>query len=1087
MKIVGETLQKWALELTQGPARKWGFGLIFSGAKIAGGAWFFLGAAVLSTPLGVAALATGALTAVAGLIALLHWDTLVTIYRNKAVLARWTMATAENFVEDALFAVVLPTFALEVLKVAGFGNGLILSGITLGGLVASKLLVSQAKEHQAQMGTYRFLAVLTVGASLAFIPSMGLWLHPSLALALPLVFLMKYLYQPIRSRMRALLQVSIKNDPEADKRSEDIYGLMSLVEVIAAGAGGLAFSWLFHHSAPGSVLFDILGADAAMKSVTIVLAAMSAVYLLGLHWVKGQLLKPGQKTFAADPKLAEAMATESKYDLNANLAAMGLGPAAERVEEAAISEDRPTVVILSPPSKHKLSMAVEGGRQSAGDVHIVSDPSFLIQETHADGRTTLLLKKGVTFTEDGKAEIVEYKVPRKVRYFANYYTLGANDRADGVPYEHNLDVPQSSSLQLEAVTNDKLVTRLLMAARGVAVPVTLALLMPQHALAGKVDQSGPGMQMAKIEGADSVRESVLAYLDNFKGSEIVVKPSGPQFHSGRGVKFFTKDQREEIVKHALDLAGDSMMTQDGAVLVDERVPSVPIDRDRKMETTLRVLVARAPWGGAETTGVFARVGPWGKPTTAEAADPRDNATVDSWPGLLKEWVAAGRMTEAEAKALDAKVQAMGPAAFDAIDRGERERVRNPGEPYQAQTDLIGLDVMIARRADGTLEPVVIEINDHDSGGQFNLEYGLKEGNGHSALLVGTWLARARRDALKGKRIVLVGAGYPGNSGYQGKRLFFERAKELGVKIVLVDKPGSWAAEYADEYIPVDTEKPKEALAAAKKKLQRSARKNGKLDGITTFWEDDVMLTSKLASSLGLKYHSEETAEAARNKYALRLMMQQAGVLSPRFVVVKSREQLNAALHTPQGAEPFPFPAVLKPARGAAAQGVFKVTTPGEAFAAYDKVMADIDPANDAIFKQGREILLDEYLDGREGDSDVVWQNGKMAYFSLTDNWPTREPYFLATGSSMPSRLLNAKEQAEVRKLVEDTLKAIDASDGVFHVEFKYTSMGARIIEVNARPGGVYVVPWNEIVNGVDLAEMLFATAAGVPAVPYVPA
>ena len=41
--------------------------------------------------------------------------------------------------------------------------------------------------------------------------------------------------------------------------------------------------------------------------------------------------------------------------------------------------------------------------------------------------------------------------------------------------------------------------------------------------------------------------------------------------------------------------------------------------------------------------------------------------------------------------------------------------------------------------------------------------------------------------------------------------------------------------------------------------------------------------------------------------------------------------------------------------------------------------------------------------------------------------------------------------------------------------------------MNARPGGVYVVPWNEAVHGVDLAEMLFLTAAKIPAVPYKPA
>ena len=51
---------------------------------------------------------------------------------------------------------------------------------------------------------------------------------------------------------------------------------------------------------------------------------------------------------------------------------------------------------------------------------------------------------------------------------------------------------------------------------------------------------------------------------------------------------------------------------------------------------------------------------------------------------------------------------------------ENNSARKDGEPYQAQTDMIGLDVMIERRG-GKLVPVVIEVNDHDAGGQYNLD------------------------------------------------------------------------------------------------------------------------------------------------------------------------------------------------------------------------------------------------------------------------------------------------------------------------------------------------------------------------------
>ncbi len=54
--------------------------------------------------------------------------------------------------------------------------------------------------------------------------------------------------------------------------------------------------------------------------------------------------------------------------------------------------------------------------------------------------------------------------------------------------------------------------------------------------------------------------------------------------------------------------------------------------------------------------------------------------------------------------------------------------------------------------------------------------------------------------------------------------------------------------------------------------------------------------------------------------------------------------------------------------------------------------------------------------------------------------------------------------------------------GVFHVECKYTSRGARLIEVNCRMGGGPVRDTNLLVWGVDLVEEhLMACAGGLGA------
>lgn len=1018
-----------------------------------------------------------------------NWATAKIILGNKAILARSSMATMENFVEDALFAVVLPTFAIDILKVGAFGNGLLLSAITAGGLVASMFLMKRIQNLQKKHGTYKVLAGLTAVAALAFVPSIGLWLVPSLFLAIPAVFMMKLMLQPLRSRMRALLQTEIKNDPKAAPHADDIYSLMTFIEVIAAGAGGLAFAWLFHHSMPGSALALALGALAPMKLITVTLFAMGFVYLGGLRWVKAQLSKPSQAVHKSpegnEAKMLERLAVSLKEN--------GLPEYKTATVAGAASEDLPTVAVLAPSSRHKIALAREGGRQGGGDFHLVLDASWLIQETYPDGRTKLLVKKGVTFDAAGQATVVDYEVPRRVRYFADYFTLGANDRDDGDVFERNLDVPQSNSLQLEKVVNDKLGTRLILAAGGVAVPATLALLMPLHHLAGRPMGAQGTVQVASMPAAESreaeVGRLVDDYLKAFTGEELVVKPSGPQFHSGRGVKFFKKSERDAIVAHALALAVDAQMTEDGAVLLDERVDSAPLDRGgRKMETTGRILAARTPWGGTATTGMFARVGPWGKPTTAEAADPRDNATVEPMEKLFAEWRRAGLIDERGARELDAQMRKTGADALAAIAAYEKTFERKDGEPYQAQSDMIGLDVMIERRG-GKLVPVIIEVNDHDSGGQYNLDQMHPERSGeHSREWVATMLQRARRDALKGKRIVIVGAGY------EGKRPIFERARELGVDIILVDSPKSWANDprYISELIPTDNTKPAEALTAARKKLRRSARKNGRLDGITTFWEDDVVLTADLAKELGLPYHSPDASRTARSKFETQAVLALKGVPAARQQRLrnlstakdaKAREAMLASFRAT--AAKVGFPAVIKPVSGAAAIGTEKVSSLEEAVAAYERISGIINPNTDAIFANNSDLLLMQYLDGHEYDVDLVMVDGKPVFQSLTDNKPTAEPSFLATGSRLPS-ILSAGQQKESVDQAIASAQALGLTDGVIHMEGKYTSEGSRLIEANARMGGTYVHDWIKTVWGVDLAEEGLMAAARIPGRPFMP-
>jgi len=406
--------------------------------------------------------------------------------------------------------------------------------------------------------------------------------------------------------------------------------------------------------------------------------------------------------------------------------------------------------------------------------------------------------------------------------------------------------------------------------------------------------------------------------------------------------------------------------------------------------------------------------------------------------------------------------------------------------------------------------------------------------------------RLRRHAIKGAVVAFVTAGY------SGKRFIFEKAKELGVRAIILDASDSWAQllveeGVAEKFVPIDFSDADTVFEQCLKGVKGAAAAMGgaAIDGVTTFCELAVPLVSRLAEALGLPANSPASVDAARDKYMTRAAMAQAGLPTPR----------NSRVSTPADIEPaglhVGFPAVIKPVSGAASIGVVRVNDMAALHEAYHRVARDMSRARvvaGALVEGGDEgeeeeeaaaleaaaeaaaaataaaaaaaakadggdgapplppaaakaraatpsktgasawikveLMLEEYLDGPEVDCDLVLSQGQCVYGAVTDNWPTVEPYFNETGSNCPS-LLPRDQQRALLDLSVASVRALGLKEGVFHVEAKMTTRGARLIEVNCRMGGGPVRDTNLLVWGVDLVEEHLMTAAGIPARPTI--
>lgn len=305
---------------------------------------------------------------------------------------------------------------------------------------------------------------------------------------------------------------------------------------------------------------------------------------------------------------------------------------------------------------------------------------------------------------------------------------------------------------------------------------------------------------------------------------------------------------------------------------------------------------------------------------------------------------------------------------------------------------------------------------------------------------------------------------------------FKIARDMGYRVVVIDSIRSGGRELAKEglidlFSPLElSEKPE---TAAEQCLACLRDLGEKVVGVVTFMEMAVYTTSLVAKSMGLPGLPPESVVKAREKDRLREAMKYAGLPNVKCFAIKARTEILRAVSE------VGFPSVLKPVIGADSLGVKRLDDLVDLEKAYLEsvdvvsrleVSSGYLTASDCVKSKSLlpvEFLLEEYLEGPEVDVDIVLKNGNSFYCGLSDNGPTKEPYFTETYGLFPS-LLPQRDQDALTSLSLECLKTLGFTHGVFHVEAKLTSAGPRIIEVNARMGGGPIREMHLHVRGVDL-------------------
>lgn len=311
-----------------------------------------------------------------------------------------------------------------------------------------------------------------------------------------------------------------------------------------------------------------------------------------------------------------------------------------------------------------------------------------------------------------------------------------------------------------------------------------------------------------------------------------------------------------------------------------------------------------------------------------------------------------------------------------------------------------------------------------------------------------------------------------STGGPKKVFIFQRLRELGCHITIFNDERNWAVQYSDDFVVVNRSDYQECL-----RVLKEVSKKRKIDGIITFWNDDVLLVSKLAADMGLIGLPYDKAKLCKNKFLFREMCKQYGIPTPKYSYVRSPEDLQKVKDT------FQFPVVAKPAWGDSSSYVVKVDAIEELEPTIEYIRTNnVSEKNiydsTISLSEEKQILIEEYIDGEEVDVNGIIQNGRLKIYSVADNDKTEEPFFIETGFSMPSNLPEDEQKSLVDQ-IDRIFEVLGIQNACFQFEAKSTDNGPVPIELNLRMGGDEAYFFTKNVWGVDIIENYVKMVMGI--------
>lgn len=299
-------------------------------------------------------------------------------------------------------------------------------------------------------------------------------------------------------------------------------------------------------------------------------------------------------------------------------------------------------------------------------------------------------------------------------------------------------------------------------------------------------------------------------------------------------------------------------------------------------------------------------------------------------------------------------------------------------------------------------------------------------------------------------LLILSPGYPSEMPH-----FVKGAAEAGARVWGIgDQPESMLPEMSraalSGYLQVPSLWREDKVVEAVRSWSSAPR----FDRVECLWEPGMLLAARVREAVAAPGLSVADTVPFRDKEAMKLKLDQAGIRTPRHFRASSMADCW------DYAKEIGYPLILKPIDGAGSADTYRVEDSTQLRAVLPKL------------RHVAQVSVEEFVDGEEYTFDTITINGSIAYYNIA--WYRPRPLVARTNEWISPQVV-ALRQVDHPKLRDGiemghaVIEALGFQSGITHMEWYRKADGEVVFgEIGARPPGARQVDQMNFACDIDV-------------------